>query len=210
MAANFVHPVTPAIIVELELNDYMFGLALAAMMAFNFLFSPLWGKVAGFLSSKKVILVSGIGYAIGQLFFGIARTEIQFLLARMFAGIFVGGCYVAFLTYTVNCSSEETRGRNLAINATLSSVSGAFGYFVGGMVGEINIFYPVWLQAFVLASMALLLFLGSLVLVRYLVLNNHSYLHCFFTHRALVTLVFSLLASVWLNISLPQKKRRQK
>lgn len=57
---------------------------------------------------------------------------------------------------------------------------------------------------------ALLLFLGSLVLVRCLVLNNHSYLHCFFTHRALVTLVFSLLASVWLNISLPQKKRRQK
>ena len=57
---------------------------------------------------------------------------------------------------------------------------------------------------------ALLLFLGSLVLVRCLVLNNHSYLHCFFTHRALVTLVFSLLTSVWLNISLPQKKRRQK
>ena len=160
MAANFVHPVTPAIIVELELNDYMFGLALAAMMAFNFLFSPLWGKVAGFLSSKKVILVSGIGYAIGQLFFGIARTEIQFLLARMFAGIFVGGCYVAFLTYTVNCSSEETRGRNLAINATLSSVSGAFGYFVGGMVGELNIFYPVWLQAATLASTSILIFLG--------------------------------------------------
>ncbi len=160
MAANFVHPVTPAIIVELELNDYMFGLALAAMMAFNFLFSPLWGKVAGFLSSKKVILFSGIGYAIGQLFFGIARTEIQFLLARMFSGVFVGGCYVAFLTYTVNCSSEETRGRNLAINATLTSVSGAFGYFVGGMVGELNIFYPVWLQAATLAGASILIFLG--------------------------------------------------
>ena len=160
MAANFVHPVTPAIIVELGLNDYMFGLALAAMMAFNFLFSPLWGKVAGFLSSKKVILFSGIGYAAGQLFFGIARTEMQFLLARMFSGVFVGGCYVAFLTYTVNCSGEENRGRNLAINATLNSVSGAFGYFVGGMVGEWNIFYPVWLQAATLALTSVLLFIG--------------------------------------------------
>ena len=160
MAANFVHPVTPAIIVELQLNDYMFGLALAAMMAFNFLFSPLWGKVAGFLSSKKVILFSGIGYAAGQLFFGIARTEMQFLLARMFSGIFVGGCYVAFLTYTVNCSNEKNRGRNLTINATLTSVSGAFGYFVGGMVGEWNIFYPVWLQAATLAGTSVLIFIG--------------------------------------------------
>ena len=160
MAANFVHPVTPAIIVDLKLNDYMFGLALAAQMAFNFLFSPFWGKMAGFLSSRKIILISGIGYAVGQIFFGLARTEIQFLLARMFAGVFVGGCYVAFLTYTVNCSGEKTRGRNLAINATLSSVSGAFGYFVGGMVGEINIFYPVWLQAATLAGTSILIFLG--------------------------------------------------
>lgn len=160
MAANFVHPVTPAIIVDLQLNDYMFGLALAAMMAFNFLFSPFWGKMAGFFSSKKVILFSGIGYAVGQLFFGVARTEIQFLLARMFAGIFVGGCYVSFLTYTVNASSPEKRGRNLAINATIQSVSASFGYFVGGMVGEINIYYSVWLQAATLASCAVLMFLG--------------------------------------------------
>lgn len=160
MAANFVHPVTPAIIVDLQLNDYMFGLALAAMMAFNFLFSPFWGKMAGYYSSKKIILINGIGYAVGQLFFGIARTEIQFLLARMFAGIFVGGCYVSFLTYTVNASNAENRGRNLAINATVTSVSASFGYFVGGMVGEINIYYPVWLQAATLAGTAVLMYLG--------------------------------------------------
>ncbi|MBQ8151002.1 MAG: MFS transporter [Clostridia bacterium] len=160
MAANFVHPVTPAIILELGLNDYMFGLALAAMMAFNFLFSPFWGKMAGRLSSRTVLLICGIGYAVGQLFFGLARTEWQFLLARMFAGIFIGGCYTAFLTYTVNRSPEEKRGRNLAINATVNSVSASFGYFVGGMVGEINIFWPVWLQAATLAGMALLLYFG--------------------------------------------------
>ena len=160
MAANFVHPVTPAIIVDLHLNDYMFGLALAAMMAFNFLFSPFWGKVAGFLSSKKVMLICGFGYALGQVFFGLAKTEMEFLLARMFAGIFIGGSYVVFLTYTVNVSPEEKRGRNLAINATVNSVSASFGYFVGGMVGEINIYYSVWLQAATLAITSVLLYIG--------------------------------------------------
>jgi DHA1 family multidrug resistance protein-like MFS transporter len=158
MAANFVHPVTPTIIVDLHLNDYMFGLALSAMMLFNFLFSPLWGKLAAVISSRKVMLISGFGYALGQVFFGLARTEIQFLLARMFAGIFVGGCYVSYLTYTVNSSSGEKRGRNLAINATVQSVSASFGYFVGGMVGEKNAYLPVWMQAVTLAGTSLLMF----------------------------------------------------
>ena len=158
MAANFVHPVTPTIIVDLELGDAMFGLALAAMMLCNFLFSPFWGKMAGLLSSRKVMLISGFGYAAGQVLFGLARTEIEFLLARMFAGIFVGGCYVSFLTYTANCSPEEKRGKNLAINATISSVSASFGYFVGGLIGEVNVYASVWLQAAALALTALILF----------------------------------------------------
>ena len=160
MAANFVHPVTPTIIVERGLNDYMFGLALAAMMVCNFLFSPFWGKMAGMLSSKKVMLICGIGYGVGQVFFGLARTEGQFLLARMLAGVFVGGCYVSFLTYTVNASPEENRGKNLAINAIVQSVAASFGYFVGGMVGEIDPWLPVWLQAATLSLMAVFFFVG--------------------------------------------------
>lgn len=159
MAANFVHPVTPTIIVNLNLNDYMFGLALAAMMAFNFLFSPFWGKIAGYISSKTAMLICGLGYALGQVFFGLAQTQTQFLLARMFAGIFCGGSYVVFITYTVNRSTDENRGRNLAINATATAVSSSLGYFIGGMVGEVNVYYSVWLQVATLVVTSILHFL---------------------------------------------------
>ena len=160
MAANFAHPVTPTIIKDLGLNDYMFGLAFAAAMAFNFLFSPFWGKIADYVSSKTVMLIGGLGYALGQVFFGIAQTETQFLLARLFAGIFCGGSFVAFMTYTVNLSTDENRGRNLTINATLQGISTAFGYFVGGMVGEANAYYAVWLQVAVLSLTSILHFIG--------------------------------------------------
>jgi DHA1 family multidrug resistance protein-like MFS transporter len=160
MAANCVHPVTPTIIVDLGLNDYMFGLALAAMMLANFLFSPFWGKIAGYVSSKTVMLICGLGYALGQVFFGLAQTETQFLLARMFAGIFCGGSYVVFMTYTVNQSTDENRGRNLTVNATLTAVSSAFGYFVGGMIGEFNVYASVWLQVATLAFTSVLHFIG--------------------------------------------------
>jgi len=151
MAANFVHPVTPTLILQLGLSDYMFGLALSAMMALNFLFSPFWGKMAGHMGSRRVMLICGLGYALGQVFFGLAKTETAFLLARMLAGAFCGGSFVAFLTYTVNCSSEENRGRNLTLQATLIAVSSSFGYFVGGLAGEISTHAAIWLQVGVLA-----------------------------------------------------------
>ena len=160
MAANFVHPVTPTIIQDLHLSDYMFGLALSAMMVFNFLFSPFWGKMAGYISSKSTMLICGLGYALGQVFFGIAQTEMQFLLARMFAGVFCGGSYVVFSTYTVNMSDDSNRGRNLAVLATVTAVSSSFGYFVGGMVGEFNVYWSVWLQVIVLVITSILHFIG--------------------------------------------------
>ncbi len=55
----------------------------------------------------------------------------------------------------------------------------------------------------------LLLLLGGVVLLRYLVLNNHSYLHEFFTYRALSSTIFALLSAVWLNIEFRRRKGRR-
>ncbi|MBR3694299.1 MAG: hypothetical protein IKL88_07225, partial [Erysipelotrichales bacterium] len=53
----------------------------------------------------------------------------------------------------------------------------------------------------------ILLFLGGIVFIRYLLLNNHSYLHCFFTYRAMITVIFTLLTSLSLNISFKEEQR---
>lgn len=45
----------------------------------------------------------------------------------------------------------------------------------------------------------LLLLLGGSVLVRYMVLSNHSYLHSFFTYRGLVSLVMAMLSVLMIN-----------
>ena len=54
MAASFAHPVTPTLIVERNLDSSMFGVALAAMMTMNFLFSPFWGKLCGYIPTKRI------------------------------------------------------------------------------------------------------------------------------------------------------------
>ena len=76
----------------------------------------------------------------------------------MFSGFFTGGAYVIFLTYVVNVTPVEKRGQNLTILATVASVCAAFGYFIGGMLGEISIDLTFVVQAIVLASSGVLFY----------------------------------------------------
>ena len=46
----------------------------------------------------------------------------------------------------------------------------------------------------------LLIILGSAILVRYLVLNNHSYLHAFFTYRGMISMIMALFSIVIINV----------
>ena len=139
LAASFAHPVTPTLIQEYHLNDYMFGVALAVMQCAYFLMSPFWGKLNNYIASRKSMLICCLGYAVGQALFGMARTESMVIFARVFAGMFTGGAFTSFLTYIVNTSSDMERGRNLTIFATIQTVAGAFGYFVGGFLGEVSL-----------------------------------------------------------------------
>ena len=91
LAANFAHPVTPTIIQDLALPDYMFGLMLAAMQLSNFLFSPFWGKLNVSISSRQTLCVCCMGYGVAQLGFACATTQAVILLVRILAGVFVGG-----------------------------------------------------------------------------------------------------------------------
>ena len=132
LSANYAHPVTPTIIQDLGLHDYMFGLALATMMIANFLFSPFWGKINLYISSKRSLCICCIGYGVAQLGFACSTTELTVLLYRLLAGVFVGGIFVGLLTYVVNIAKPEDQGKYLTVSATIQAVAGAFGYLIGG------------------------------------------------------------------------------
>ena len=157
MAASFVHPITPTLFKDLALPDYMFGVALAAMMSANFLFSPFWGRLNSYISSRLTLLICCLGYALGQYFFATAQTSAQFIAARVVAGIFTGGVFVSALNYLVNTAPDpRARGLLLTTSATIQTVASSFGFFVGGMLGAIHISYALVAQVLTLALCGLL------------------------------------------------------
>lgn len=152
MAANYAHPVTPGFIVERNLDSSMFGIALAAMMTMNFLFSPFWGKLCNYIPTKRILLISCLGYALGQCFFLSAYNEAMVVGARMFAGIFVGGAYTAFANYIINTAADSReRDQNLTTFVTIQSIASACGYFVGGMLGLVSTEFSIVVQIICLA-----------------------------------------------------------
>ena len=140
MGANFAHPITPAFFLDLGLPDYMFGAALGSMLVVNFCMSPFWGKMIDYISSKTAILIGSLGYALGQFLFMSSRTQAEVIASRMFTGIFTSAAFLALLTYIVNSfDDEKERGQYLTISATIMSVCSAFGFLIGGLLGEISI-----------------------------------------------------------------------
>ena len=160
LSTCLVHPVTPALIVDRQLDSSMFGVALAAMNLMNFLFSPMWGRLSGRKPVKHLLLVSCLGYGLGQMIFAMAHSEWLVMVGRMFAGAFVGGVFTASAAYVVGTSPDpKARGRNLTVMVTLQSVLNAVGYFAGGMIGVKSTELAFLVQAGALVVTGLLFYL---------------------------------------------------
>ncbi len=156
LAANFAHPVTPTIISNLGLHDYMFGVAFACMAFGNFIFAPFWGKYSDKVGRVKVLVICGIGYGFGQALFGLATTELGIAAARIIAGCFTGGSYVVELSYLVDITDDTNRGKHFNIFVTFNSVFSAFGYLIGGFLGDISVNLMFIVQSITLMSTGIL------------------------------------------------------
>ena len=203
LSANFAHPVTPTIIQDLRLSDYMFGVALAMMQLANFLMSPFWGKINNYISSRVSLLICCIGYGVAQIWFAYATTEFMIICARLFAGAFVGGIFVSFLTYVVNVAKPEDQPKYLTWSATIHSVAGAFGYLIGGVLGEYSIKGTFLFQAATLIATGVFFYAVSLpdskekeeVSVQKIVKDANP-LRAFLDCRAFMTVAFAALFAV--------------
>ena len=105
-----------------------------------------------------------------------------------------------------------------AITANLTMVFGGTARVqlprvLTGLAGTLGLLLSCWYlfrRKPVCRGAALPLFLtGAVVFLRYLVLNNHSYLHEFFTYRALAAPILALLLVLRLNTGLPKKRGRR-
>lgn len=123
-----------------------FGLAFSTMSLFNFLFSLYWSKKIKKNSANILFMIGCFGYGLGQFFFLFAQNPFQLLMSRMISGTFVSALMVGVPYYFTRIATQEERSVHITKLATFFSVGGTIGYFVGGFLGDYNIFLPIVLQ----------------------------------------------------------------
>lgn len=170
VAANMIHPVTPTFLTNLNMPEFMFGAAFAAMSLTNFLFCPFWGALGDSRGRVKILSITIFGYAVGQLLFLFGTNIWQILLARAVAGIFSGGCTVSLMAYVADTAEPEQCGKHMAVCGALTSAGVCIGYLVGGLMGDISVETAFWAQFVLLISSAL----GMLLLLKD---GNHYQIH---------------------------------
>ena len=156
IGSNLAHPVTPSLIVSLNLGSSIFGIAFACMSFSNFLTSPFWGKMTSVIGERKLMASGSFLYAAAQFFFMISKTSAGIAGARLLAGVGVGAIYVGASTYVLRISDEKDRGSHLTLLVTSQTVAGTIGYFIGGMIGDINIYYSFIVQIITLVIVGIL------------------------------------------------------
>lgn len=155
LASNMVHPVTPTLLTNLHMPDFMFGTAFASMALANFLFCPFWGAMGDSRGRVKTLVITVLGYSLGQLLFMLSTRPWHIIIARLISGTFTGGATVCLMAYVADAAKPAECGRYMAVSAALTSAATAMGYLCGGLLGDISVRTAFLGQVILLAVTAL-------------------------------------------------------
>ena len=159
MSSNFVHAVTPAFLQLINCSSSMFGFAFAAMALGQFVTSALWGKIGDKLGYARSTAYGFIGYGISAILFSMAKSWHLVVLGRFIGGMSIASIQVNSMAYLTSIDAPmEDRNKLLVIYASMQSIGGAFGFLIGGIIGDFSIYYSFYAQFAVLIFMARITF----------------------------------------------------
>jgi DHA1 family multidrug resistance protein-like MFS transporter len=141
---NLGHPVTPALVRSLDIEDFMFGVYFASMSFGLMLGGPLFGRL-GDRGHRKVFVTAGlVMYSIGQLIFGLSHDAVLMAVARFISGLGVVSSFTLFTSRMVEETPEDKRTQYLAWIGAATTIGSSIGYYLGGFAAT-NPVVSTWL-----------------------------------------------------------------
>ncbi len=131
---NLGHPVTPAFVRSLGIQDYMFGVFFATMSLGLMIGGPIWG-IIGDRGKKKIYIVIGLlMYSIGQFFFGYSNNQYLMVFFRLLSGLGVVSSITLYTSYLIEITEKKYRAKYLAFISAAVTLGASFGYYLGGFL----------------------------------------------------------------------------
>ncbi len=141
---NLGHPITPYLVSDLGIEDYMFGVFFAAMSFGLMLGGPIWG-VLGDHGNKRLYMALGlIVYSIGQFMFGYSGNQYVMVLFRFISGFGVAASVTLLLSHLIAIAPKKERTKYIGWSVAIFTVGSSIGYYTGGFLST-NEFAISWL-----------------------------------------------------------------
>jgi DHA1 family tetracycline resistance protein-like MFS transporter len=130
---GIVVPILPYYAKSLDASPVTLGFLLAAYPAFQFIFSPIWGRLSDRIGRKPVMLATIFGSAGALALLGVSDSLFGLFAGRILGGIFGANISVA-TAYVADVTREEERTRWMGMVGACFGIGFVLGPALGGLL----------------------------------------------------------------------------
>lgn len=132
------------------------GLFVSASLMAYVIFAPIWGALSDRAGKRKAFIVTGLGGNAVFLFLLTKAASLEMLLVvRFIEGAFTIMAFSLLMTMALDAARRKRFGAGMGIIGMGMAMGTALGAPVGGLAGGMDVFYPMYLGAILLALAAL-------------------------------------------------------
>lgn len=161
LGMNLAHPITPAHIRSINIDEELFGILFASMNLGQFLMAPVWGSLGDRKSRKAVMIIGLLGYGISQALFGYFKDPYAIIAVRLTAGIFASAIISNALAHISINKDYQEKAKMISMFVAFNVIGSTLGYFIGGQLGNLFVgkeYVMMYIQALFNIGLAILAF----------------------------------------------------
>lgn len=130
---GIVVPILPYYAKSLDTSPTTLGFLLAVYPAFQFIFSPIWGRLSDRIGRKPVMLATILGSAGALTLLGLSDSLLGLFAGRILGGIFGANISVA-TAYVADVTREDERTRWMGMVGACYGIGFVLGPAIGGLL----------------------------------------------------------------------------
>ena len=200
---GLILPLLPYIAERFSATPLQIGLLASAYSFFQFISSPIMGRLSDRFGRKKLLFISQLGTVAGFLLLGVANTLPLLFLSRIIDGITGGNISIA-QAYIADVTKPKDRAKGMGMLGAAFGLGFIFGPAIGGFLSQWGFAVPAYFAAAVasVAAVSTWLFLKETVDVKKAATKKQASFSFNKLKEALGTPVLGLLIGVFFLINL--------
>ncbi|HZU86795.1 MAG TPA: MFS transporter, partial [Anaerolineaceae bacterium] len=136
---GIVIPLMPFYITHFNASGSELGLVMSLYSIMQFIFAPIWGRIADRIGRKPVLLIGAGGFVISFILQGLAQDLTQFIVFRTLAGVLSSATLPAAMAYIADTTSDQDRSKGMGLMGAGMGLGMVIGPSLGGILTKITL-----------------------------------------------------------------------